>query len=457
MIKTLLVEDEKTMRRLLEGILRQQGHDVTACPDAETAWEAFQREAHALVVLDLMLPGMDGVQLCRKIRAMPQGEYCTILVVTAKDSPEDLRAVLEAGADDYLTKPLDPKLLQVRLTIADQRVRDRNTLFQANEKIVFFEEQTRSRGAFQGLVGKSESMQEIFRRLRLAAQSDVTVLILGESGTGKELVARAIHSLSARKDKPFIGINCSALPETLLESELFGHVKGAFTGAIRDKAGIFKVAHGGTLFLDEVGDMNAVLQQKLLRVLQEREIHPLGEGRPEKIDVRLITATNKDLGGLLSSGALREDFYYRIRVFEIALPPLRHRKEDIPLLTNHFISEFSKTHQRPLSGIAQNALHRIMNHSWPGNVRELQNVIERAVVASAGPRITLYDLPAELIRPGTVRGRRESQIDRQRLVDALQKTGGNQREAAKLLGISRVTIWKKIRQSHINVKDLKPS
>ena len=310
-VRTLLVEDDNPMRRLLEGVLRSQGYDVTACPDAETAWATFQREAHPLVVLDLMLPGMDGLHLCKKIREAPQGEYCTILVVTAKDMPEDLRAALDAGADDYLTKPIDVNLLKVRLVIAERRVRDRRMLFQANEKVTFFEEQSRSRDAFSGLIGKSECMQEIFRRIRLAAQSDVSVLVLGESGTGKELAARAIHSLSARKGNPFIGINCSAMPETLIESELFGHVKGAFTGAIRDKPGVFKTAHGGTLFLDEVGDMSLVLQQKLLRVLQEREILPVGGGRAEKIDVRLVTATNQDISERMASGSIREDFYYR--------------------------------------------------------------------------------------------------------------------------------------------------
>ncbi|OGH60452.1 MAG: hypothetical protein A3G34_09835 [Candidatus Lindowbacteria bacterium RIFCSPLOWO2_12_FULL_62_27] len=441
------------MRRLLEDVLRSQGHDVTACPDAETAWEVFRRDAHALVVLDLTLPGMDGLEFCRRLRATPQGEYGTVLVVTAKDSPEDLQAALAAGADDYLTKPVEPKLLRVRLAIAEHRVQERNSLFQANEKIALFEEQSRSREAFAGITGKSEPMQEIFRRLRLAAQSDVTVLILGESGTGKELVARGIHSMSARKDRPFIGVNCSAMPETLLASELFGHVRGSFTGAIRDKAGIFQVANGGTIFLDEVGDMDGALQQKLLRVLQEREIHPVGAGRPEKIDVRLITATNKDLSGLLSAGTLREDFYYRIRVFEILLPALRHRKEDIPLLVKQFLSEFSKSYHRAEVGIARTALERLMKHGWPGNVRELRNAIERAFVTASGNQIKLFDLPDEIA--GRKSGEGDVKTERQQLLDALRKTGGNQRDAAKLLGVSRVTVWKKIRQFRINVKDLK--
>ena len=249
-----------------------------------------------------------------------------------------------------------------------------------NEKITVLEEQTKSRDAFQQLVGKSQIMQEVFRRLRLAAQSDVTILLTGESGTGKELAARAVHALSSRKDKPFYAINCSAIPETLLESELFGHMKGAFTGAIRDKAGVFQAADGGTLFLDEIGDTSPLLQLKLLRVLQEGEIRRVGDERGFKVNVRLLTATNRDLKALLASGQMREDFYYRIRVFEISLPPLRKRREDLPLLVNHFIAEASRVHQRSVKDIANDALQHLMKYSWPGNVRELKNAIEHAFV-----------------------------------------------------------------------------
>ena len=238
-------------------------------------------------------------------------------------------------------------------------------------------------------------MQEVFRRLRLAAQSDVTILLTGESGTGKELAARAVHALSSRKDKPFYAINCAAIPETILESELFGHVKGAFTGAIRDKVGVFQAADGGTLFLDEIGDTSPLLQLKLLRVLQEGEIRRVGDERGIKVNVRLLTATNKDLKAQLASGDMREDFYYRIRVFEITLPPLRNRREDLPLLVNHFIAEASKVHHRAVKDIANDALQHLMNYSWPGNVRELKNAIEHAFVIVSGDCLTLLDLPSE--------------------------------------------------------------
>jgi len=331
---------------------------------------------------------------------------------------------------------------------------DLTTFILNNQKIAVLEEQAKSREAFQQLIGKSPAMQEVFRRLRLAAQSDVTVLLTGESGTGKELAARAIHTLSDRKDKPFFAINCSAIPETLLESELFGHVKGAFTGAIRDKIGVFQAADGGTLFLDEIGDTSPLLQLKLLRVLQEGEIRRVGDERGIRVDVRLITATNRDLKALMAEGTLREDFYYRIHVFEITLPPLRTRREDIPLLVQHFMVENSKTFHREIGDIAHDALHRLMEYGWPGNVRELKNAIEHAFVTVNSDCLTLWDLPPEVQRPPTTRNLNSPssnsagslpQVEEARIVKALQQAKGNKTEAAKLLGVSRVTLWKKIK------------
>ena len=329
----------------------------------------------------------------------------------------------------------------------------------ANEKIQVLEEQVRSRDAFQHMYGKSPIMQEVFRRLRLAAQGEVTVLLTGESGTGKELAARAIHALSARNDRPFFAINCSAIPETLLESELFGHVKGAFTGAVRDKVGVFQAADGGTLFLDEIGDTNPLLQLKLLRVLQEGEIRRVGDDKGIKVDVRLITATNKDLKNLLTTGVMREDFYYRIRVFEITLPPLRDRREDIPLLVNHFITEGSKSHSRPITDIATDAMQHLMNYSWPGNVRELKNAVEHAFVTVSGDVLTILDLPPELrtyqrernVGPSDCSALTAEQIDeRRRIVEALDEAHGSKTKAAKLLGVSRVTLWKKLNKLGLN-------
>ncbi|MCA9470513.1 MAG: sigma 54-interacting transcriptional regulator [Nitrospirales bacterium] len=339
---------------------------------------------------------------------------------------------------------------------------DLTSFILSNEKIAVLEEQTKSRDAFQQLVGKSQVMQEVFRRLRLAAQSDVSVLLTGESGTGKELAARAIHALSCRKDQPFFAINCSAIPETLLESELFGHVKGAFTGAIRDKVGVFQAADGGTLFLDEIGDTSPVLQLKLLRVLQEGEIRRVGDERVVKVNVRLITATNKKLKSALSSGEIREDFYYRIRVFEITIPPLSERREDIPLLVKHFIEEYAKVYQRSVDEISQDAMHHLVKYSWPGNVRELRNAIEHAFVTVEGDCLTLLDLPPEIrtldAKPNTQSSHPSDVSDhkeeRDRILSALRETHGRKLEAARLLGMSRVTLWKKLQKFGIQALTL---
>ena len=326
---------------------------------------------------------------------------------------------------------------------------DLTSFILAKEKIQVLEEQARSRESFQQMIGRSSVMQEVFRRVRLAAQGDVPVLLTGESGTGKELAARAIHALSARKDKPFFAINCSAVPETLFESELFGHVKGAFTGAIRDKVGVFQAAEGGTLFLDEIGDTSPLLQLKLLRVLQESEIRRVGDEKSMKVDVRFITATNKDLKHLLTTGAVREDFFYRIRVFEITLPALRERREDLPLLVSHFLAEGAKVYRRSINDIAQDVMQQMLKYSWPGNVRELRNAIEHAFVTTEGGCLTIFDLPPEIrtaTSPSSPKRQSKQRAEREQILEALRQTRGSKTEAAKLLGYSRVTLWKKLQK-----------
>jgi len=322
------------------------------------------------------------------------------------------------------------------------------------------EEQTGARGAFEGLVGKSERMQEVFRHLRLAAQTDVIVLLTGESGTGKELAARAIHSRSARREKPFLAVNCSALPETLLESHLFGHVKGAFTGADRDKAGLFEAADGGTLFLDEIGDVSPLLQLKLLRVLQEREIQRVGESRSRRVDVRIVTATNQDLARRVGDGTLREDFYYRIKVFEITLPPLRKRREDISLLLDRFLDRLGGERGRTVGSVAEDARKQLLDYPWPGNVRELVNAVEYALIIMDGDRLELAHLPPEIRDPSLRRPELmpeplltpEEEDERRAIEEALEASNGSRTEAAAALGISRVTLWKKIRRYGVEVR-----
>lgn len=335
---------------------------------------------------------------------------------------------------------------------------DITSIVQANEKIAILEQQARGQKSFERLIGSSQPMREVFRRLKLAADSDVTVLVTGESGTGKELAAAAIHAQSARREAPYLALNCSAIPESLLESELFGHVKGSFTGATSDKLGVFEAASGGTLFLDEIGDVSPAIQVKLLRVLQEHEIRRVGESKNRKVNVRLVAATNKDLRKLVADGVIREDFFYRIHVFEIRLPPLRERKEDIPLLVDEFIRELCQAKGRTVDGIARDALQLILDYHWPGNVRQLRNAIEHACVTVAGDRISYLDLPPELRDPhGTSLADVSSDLsadersERDRIIEALRQTGGNRTKAAELLGTSRVTLWKKIGRYAIEV------
>ena len=337
---------------------------------------------------------------------------------------------------------------------------DVSAVVYANQKIEVLQQQAATGFAFEQLIGNSQPMREVFRQLKLAAESDVTVLISGESGTGKELAARAIHQQSARAAQPFIAINCAAVPENLLESELFGHVKGAFTGATSDRAGLFEVAQGGTLFLDEIGDVSPAMQVKLLRVLEEREIRRLGQSQTRPVDVRLITATHRDLMQLVNAEKIREDFYYRIHVFSISLPALRERLEDIPLLVEHFIGQLARLRRSAdsltIDGIARDTLDVLREYHWPGNVRELRNAIEHASVLASGDRIGYFDLPPEIRgvsrEMATVAGLTKEQAqEKERILQALRQAAGNRTKAASALGTSRVTLWKKIARYGIQV------
>ncbi len=331
----------------------------------------------------------------------------------------------------------------VSLAIEQWERRDAEAaLERSEERRLVAEETARDRNSFERLVGKCAPMQEVYRKLRLAAQSEVTVLLTGESGTGKELAASAIHSLSERRNKAFVAINCSAIPESLLESELFGHVRGAFTGAVRDKTGLFQAADGGTLFLDEVAELTPALQVKVLRALQEREVRRVGDERVARVNVRIIAATNRDLKSCIDSGSLRQDFYYRLAVFPILLPPLRERPEDLPLLTDYFIATFGRERGKPVKGVAPAALKAILAYDWPGNVRELRNAIEHAFVTVSGETISLCDLPEEVIGPQDGGAHSSEEALRERVLDALTQCDGNRAKAARLLGVSRVTLWK---------------
>ena len=341
--------------------------------------------------------------------------------------------------------------------LRDSERRLSDALRRSQERVVQLEEQVHSRTSFARLIGKSPSMQEVFRRLRLAAESDVTVLLTGESGTGKELAAAAVHSQSQRRTQPFVAVNCSAIPEGLLESELFGHVKGAFTGANRDKVGLFQAADGGTLFLDEVGDMSPMLQVKVLRALQEREIRRVGDDQSIKVNVRLVTATNRNLTELIGQGLLREDFYYRIRVFEIQLPPLRERREDITLIVDHLIDDLSRSTGKRIRGIDPDALKTMLDYAWPGNIRELRNAVEHAFVTVTGDRLRASDLPFEIRAavpaPAAPVSRSGDPEERARILEALHRCAGRKADAARRLGISRVTLWHRMRTLGIDPQE----
>ena len=576
-MKVLLVEDDPTTRALLHGLLRSRGHEVTACPDAETGWAAYQQASYPIVVLDWVLPGMDGLQLCRQMRALPDGDRSVIVLLTSRDQPQDLQDVLDAGADDYLAKPAGAARLNVRLAVAERQVRNiaqrkeaeakvrdmvaqlqksrddmlsilnqlriGSAMTDAEGHIVFLNEtcqrlfgqdpeevlgqrweellpfaaevkdqiktllgqppEQRSKitadiqgpggrrywvevelkddprdprrkifvlydmsevydlrrllsekARFQDLVGKSPPMLLIYQQIRDVAAVDSTVLIEGETGTGKELVARAIHFSSRRKDGPFVAVNSAGLTDSLLGSQLFGHKRGAFTGAIEDHKGVFEAANGGTLFLDEIGDVPLNMQTALLRVLQEREIVRLGESRPRKIDVRVLVATHHNLADDVTKGTFRSDLLYRIRVARIHLPALRARRQDIPLLVGAFLGECTAATGKRLERVSHEALAILLTYGWPGTVRELRSAIEFAAIRCKGPVIEAVDLPPEVLgtadQHATLSAAGEDPA--QRVLAALEAAQGNRAVAARLLGISRGTLYRRLAELNIPTK-----
>ncbi len=390
MEKILVVDDEQSLRDVLSIMLKRAGYAVTCASDGEEAIEHVAKEIFDLVITDLRMPKADGMDVLKAVKsASPE---TVVLVITAFATADSAVEAMKQGAYDYLTKPfqVDEVQLIVRNALEKRRLSTENMLLKR---------EMASQSSFAQLVGQSDAMQRVFDVVRKVADSKSNVLICGESGTGKELVARAIHYNSARSTAPFVAVNCSAVPETLLESELFGHMKGSFTGAISNKAGLFEVANGGTIFLDEIGDTTPTIQVKLLRVIQEREFRRVGGNQDIKVDVRVIAATNKDLEKAVADGSFREDLYYRLDVIPIKLPPLRLRSGDIPLLANHFLERFSKESGKPMPTLTPEAMHVLLEHEWRGNVRELENLIERVVAFSNGGTVTDDDVRGWLHRP----------------------------------------------------------
>ncbi|MFQ5825427.1 MAG: sigma-54-dependent transcriptional regulator [bacterium] len=442
--KILIVEDERIMRISLRDALVKEGYEVSIATTGEEGWEIIQQSKFHLALADLKLPQMNGLTFLKKIKELsPQ---VIVIMMTAFGTIENAVEAMKLGAYDYISKPFlnEELLLLIKKAFEFQNLKEENR---------FLWEELGERWKLFNLIGKSEKMQEIYRLIEVVALSNATVLIYGESGTGKELAAEAIHQLSLRKDKPLIKVSCSALPESLLESELFGFEKGAFTDASSRKLGRFELANGGALFLDDVDDMAPRVQAKLLRVLQERKFERLGGTDTIQVDVRVIAASRTNLEESVGKGNFREDLFYRLNVIPIFMPPLREKKEDIPLLVKNFLNRYTKEGKK--IGISPEALKRLTKYSWPGNVRELENMIERMVTLSRGNKILPDDLPPNLLKVEKkewgIKPIQEvlKKTEKQYIINVLAKTEGRKEEAAKVLGISRKTLWQKLKEYSI--------
>jgi len=444
--RVLVADDEESARQTLGQILREDGYEVTLAADGNEALSLVARESPDILLTDLKMPRLDGHELLARVR---QGfPDVAVVIMTAHGTIRSAVKALREGAEDYLTKPIDVEELEHLLEGIMKRRR-----LAAETRLL--RERLDEKYSFETIVGRSAEMLEVFRLVDQVAPSQASILITGESGTGKELIAQAIHQRSPRRDAPFVKVACAALPETLLESELFGHERGAFTGAVARRPGRFEIAAGGTIFLDEIGDVFPAMQVKLLRFLQDRQFERLGGNQTLIVDARVIAATHRDLKALAREGKFREDLYYRLNVIEIALPPLRARAHDIPLLVDHFVRRFAGANQKDVSGVTEAALAALAAHTWPGNVRELEHAVERAVVLARGPLLDL-DLFPTLPRPEAgpprgsdgpvIPGASLEDIEREAIHRTLESVGGSTSRAAAILKISARTIQYKLKQ-----------
>jgi len=439
MKKVLIVDDELGTRESLRMILKYD-YELTIAQSGREALQILNDEAPSVILLDVMMPGEDGLEILEKIK---QVSTVPVIMITALKEVKSAVKAMKIGAFDYITKPfnVDEIKIVVGKSLSTQEL---------IEEVNYLRAEIDKNYAFGNIIGKSKAMREVFRLIKQTTDNRATVLISGESGTGKELVAKAIHYNGLRKDKPFVAINCAAIPDTLIESELFGYEKGAFTNAWERKIGRVELADQGTLFLDEIAELSLITQAKVLRFLQEKELTRIGGAKTIKVDTRLISATNKHLERALAEGRLREDFYYRINIIPIVIPPLRERKEDIPLLVTHFIGKLNEREGTQIRGVSEEALEMLMNHYWPGNVRELENIMERMVALADGEVITTTQLPPQIRdanKTGVLKGQilngtitfpeAGEQFEKSVIVDALEKAHYVQTKAAELLGISR--------------------
>ncbi len=455
----LIVDDEVAVRKALEKFLTSLNYQVLTASDGEEALNLIQQETVDLALVDLVMPKMDGIELIHRMKRLYP--HIIPIVLTGFGTITTAVEAMKAGAYHYLTKPFDlDDIASLIATALEHR--------QLKQENIELKRQVREKYRFENIVGSSDEMMEVFDLVEKVADTDSTVLILGESGTGKELIARALHYNSRRRDKPLITVNCAAIPEELLESELFGHVKGAFTGAVANKPGRFDAADQGTIFLDEIGDISFKLQVKVLRVLQEQRFEPVGSSKTHQVDVRIIAATNQDLERAVKEKRFREDLYYRLNVIPVHIPPLRERKSDFPLLVKHFVDKFATSSGHRISGMTEEAMEALRHYHWPGNVRELENLIERAVVLKAEGKIDLNDLPEKVVGAGAVPraatavpGGIEipnggvsfkgavSDFENLLILKALEKTGGNKNKAASLLKLNRTTLVEKIKKKQL--------
>ncbi|MBL8137884.1 MAG: sigma-54-dependent Fis family transcriptional regulator [Acidobacteria bacterium] len=436
--RVLLVDDEEKILKTLGRALRDEGHDVTTASRALDGERLLAEQAFDVLIIDYRMPDRSGIDVVKELVATTaDGERPAIVMMTAHGSVENAVEAMKLGAHDYLQKPfeVDELLLTARRVLAAQRARTELTYLRSERDADF---------DHYGIVGRSRVMIDISKRIELVAQSRSTVLLTGETGTGKELVARAIHDRSQQRHLPLIKVNCAAIPDTLIESELFGHVRGAFTGAVSAKKGRFALADGGTIFLDEIATLGPAVQAKLLRVLQEREFEPLGSERTEKVDVRVIAATNRDLRQMAAEGRFQEDLYYRLHVIPIELPPLRQRLDDLPALVDHFVQKFSQRLGKRITGVDAEAMAELKRYHWPGNVRELENTIERAVVLTTGPSLTpesVWVMGAASAPTTGLPSLRLHQnvewVERETIRHALERSRGVKKDAAELMGLSQ--------------------
>ena len=442
--RILVVDDDSYVREATEEILTRKAYDVDTAPEAATALRKLDENEYDLILSDIRMPGMSGLELLESARA--KAPDVLIIMMTAFATIEDAVDAMKKGAFDYIQKGSDPAEVEM--------VVERALKFQATHRENRqLRSELKDRYSFGNMIGKAHNMEQVFDLIGTVSDSRATVLVTGESGTGKELVARALHYNSPRSNAPFIRLNCAALPKELMESELFGHEKGAFTGAIKQTRGRFEMADGGTLLLDEISEIDPALQAKLLRVLQEREFERVGSTQTIKVDVRIIATTNRDLIQQLAEGTFREDLYYRLNVIEIALPALRERRDDVPALVRSFIERYNSENNKAIEGISDEAMDLLLQYDWPGNVRELENYTERAVVVARGPQLEIRDFPQKLSAGPSVSGEQGIQVgltvqemERRLIMKTLEACGGNRTEAAIVLDISTRTLRNKLHE-----------